>query len=140
MIPNQGAVTQLLEKHGIAVFLLVAGGYVVTTSVVNPMVETSKQFVSDIKAANEALRTEINMVEKENLSRWDRSFALHTEKRDLILKLDDEIDALARDMDKLRGDITNLRTLFLKPFPIGDNRVPAETPGEEGGYAPEASR
>lgn len=138
MIPSQGAVTQLLERHGIAVFLLVAGGYVVTTSVVNPMVETSKQFVSDIKAANEALRTEINMVEKENLARWDRSFALHTEKRDLILKLDDELDALARDMDKLRADITNLRSLFLKPFPIGGNRAITDT-SEEETFAPQSS-
>ena len=136
-MPNQGVVTQLLEKHGIAVFLLVAGGYVVTTSVVNPMVETSKQFVSDIKSANEALRAEIDMVEKENLSRWDRSFALHTEKRDLILKLDDELDELAREMDKLRGDIGNLRTLFLKPFPIGGSGATPKSDGQKGDYAPQ---
>ena len=130
-IGQAGMVTQLLEKHGIAVFLLLAGGYVVTTSVINPMVDTSRAFVADIKEANDLLRADIAAMEKANLASWDRSFELHTEKRNLIIKLDDEIDALARDVDKLRAEVHNLRTLFIKPFPL----TPAEpeelnTPGE----------
>lgn len=113
-----GMVTQILEKHGIAVFLLLAGGYVVTTSVINPMVDTSRAFVADIKEANDLLRADIAAMEKANLASWDRSFALHTEKRDLIIKTGDAINALSRDLDKLRAEVHNLRTLFIKPFPL----------------------
>ena len=113
-----GMVTQLLEKHGIAVFLLLAGGYVVTTSVINPMVDTSRAFVADIKEANDLLRADIAAMEKANLASWDRSFALHTEKRDLIIKAGDAINSLGRDLDKLRAEVHNLRTLFIKPFPL----------------------
>jgi len=132
-VPSSGVVTQLLEKHGIAVFLLVAGGYVVTNSVINPMVETSRAFVTDIRNANEGLQKEVERVETENLSRWDRSFALHTEKRDMIRNLDDEIDEINRKLDSIRSDIANLRTLFIKPFPIGDKDGTPET------YVPKAS-
>lgn len=132
-VPSSGVVTQLLEKHGIAVFLLVAGGYVVTNSVINPMVETSRAFVTDIRNANEGLQKEVQRVEAENLSRWDRSFALHTEKRDMIRNLDDEIDDINRKIDNIRSDIANLRTLFIKPFPLGDKDGTPET------YVPKAS-
>ena len=94
-MPQRAMVNEIIEKHGVPMFLLLAGAYFLSTSVVNPLVSTAQSFVTDIKNANEVLQTEIAQVDRENLMRWDQSFQLHTEKKLLIEKCLDRLHAVS---------------------------------------------
>lgn len=91
-------------------FLLLAGAYFLSTSVVNPLVSTAQSFVTDIKNANEVLQTEIAQVDRENLMRWDQSFQLHTEKKLLIEKCLDRLHEMQVTHSELKNEIRNLNT------------------------------
>jgi hypothetical protein len=103
-----GTVFNTLERHGIAVLLLLLGGYVVTTSIVSPLVETSQSFVGSIREGNEFLQKELMRSDAENLSKWDASFQLHSEKRDLILKIDDRLDDVLLEMRRISERVHGL--------------------------------
>lgn len=109
-MPQRAMVNEIIEKHGVPMFLLLAGAYFLSTSVVNPLVSTAQSFVTDIKNANEVLQTEIAQVDRENLMRWDQSFQLHTEKKLLIEKCLDRLHEMQVTHSELKNEIRNLNT------------------------------
>ena len=121
-----GMVTELIEKHGVATFLLVAGAYFMTTSVVDPMVSTAQQFVSDIKETNDQLQKEIEQIDRENLSRWDASFSLHQEKKELIQRVLDKLVEIEADNRTIRSELEKTRMLFVKPFAPGSSNATSQ--------------
>ena len=109
-MPQRAMVNEIIEKHGVPMFLLLAGAYFLSTSVVNPLVSTAQSFVTDIKNANEVLQTEIAQVDREKLMRWDQSFQLHTEKKLLIEKCLDRLHEMQVTHSELKNEIRNLNT------------------------------
>lgn len=109
-MPHRAMVSEVIEKHGVPMFLLLAGAYFLSTSVVNPLVSTAQSFVTDIKNANEVLQTEIAQVDRENLMRWDQSFQLHTEKKLLIEKCLDRLHEMQVTHSELKNEVRNLNT------------------------------
>jgi len=120
--PEIPVISALIERHGISVFLLIAGGYYLTQAVVDPMVATARQFVNDVRLCNEITQQEIMQADKENFARWDKVYGMMEEKKVLIAKC---IDALEKNREghvktqEMIKDLVNAlaqeRALLTKP-------------------------
>ena len=108
-------VSDFLERHGLPTLLLLLGGWYVSSSVLEPMTSTAKQFITDIREANVIIQDELMQIDRENLSRWDKAFDLQQRNRDLAEDVLDRLGHVEVKTERILSEFEKLRMLFTQP-------------------------
>jgi hypothetical protein len=110
-----------IEKHGIATFILIAGGWYVSQTVINPLVATAQTFVSDIRECNVILQNEIMTSNKQTMDRWNQIFDMMEWKRSKIEDALARLETIQQSHDKLHTDLELFRALLTRPESVQIN-------------------
>lgn len=113
-----------IEKHGIATFILIAGGWYVTQTVVNPLVETARQFVSDIRECNVVIQDELQTANKQTMDRWNQLFDISVLKSGKIDDALKRLDEITKSHERLHNDIEIFRALLTRPESVEIRGMP----------------
>ncbi len=109
-------INDFLERHGLPTLLLLLGAWYISSNVIEPMASTAKQFITDIREANVIIQDELMQIDRENLSRWDKAFALVQQNREMALRVEPKIDALSSKTDSILLEFEKIRMLFTEPY------------------------
>jgi hypothetical protein len=108
-------ISDFLERHGLPTLLLLLGGWYISSSVLEPMTSTAKQFITDIREANVIIQDELMQIDRENLSRWDKAFDLQQRNGDLAKDVLERMRALEVKTERVLSEFEKMRMLFTQP-------------------------
>ena len=107
--------SELLERHGLPTILLLLASWYISSSVIEPMTQTAKQFITDIREANVIIQDELMQIDRENLSRWDKTFDLHQRNSDLAEDILDRLGVVELKTERVLSEFEKMRMLFTQP-------------------------
>ena len=111
-----------LEKHGVATFILIVGGWWASKNVVEPMVKSADTFIQDIREVNVEMEKAYLESLAETRQRYDQVWDVLKERREQIKDIELKIDQSNRAHEAAREEITKVlrelekhRMLFTQP-------------------------
>jgi len=107
--------SELLERHGLPTILLLLASWYISSSVITPMTDTAKQFITDIREANVIIQDELMQIDRENLSRWDKTFDLHQRNSDLADEILERLADVELKTERVLSEFEKMRMLFTQP-------------------------
>jgi len=107
--------SELLERHGLPTILLLLASWYISSSVITPMTDTAKQFITDIREANVIIQDELMQIDRENLSRWDKTFDLHQRNSDLADEILERLSDVELKTERVLSEFEKMRMLFTQP-------------------------
>lgn len=107
--------SELLERHGLPTILLLLAVWYISSNVLEPMTSTAKQFITDIREANVIIQDELMQIDRENLSRWDKTFDLHQRNSDLAEDVLERLVAVEVKSERILSEFEKMRMLFTQP-------------------------
>ena len=117
-----GWVEAFLEKHGVATFILIVGGWWASKNVVEPMVKSADTFIQDIRQVNVEMEKAYLESLAETRQRYDQVWDVLNERREQIKGIEEKIDQSNKGHEAAREEITKVlrelekhRMLFTQP-------------------------
>ena len=111
-----------LEKHGVATFILLVGGWWASKNVVEPMIKSADTFISDIREVNVEMEKAYLESLAETRERYSQVWDVLNERREQIKDIESKIDQSNRSHEAAREEITKVlrelekhRMLFTQP-------------------------
>ena len=117
-----GWVESFLEKHGVATFILLIGGWWASKNVVEPMVRSADTFIRDIREVNVEMEKAYLESLAETRERYSQVWDVLQERRQQIKEIENKLDQSNRSHEAAREEITKVlrelekhRMLFTQP-------------------------
>ena len=117
-----GWMEAFLEKHGVATFILLVGGWWASRNVVEPMVRSADTFIQDIREVNVEMEKAYLESLAETRQRYDQVWDVMNERTQQIKSIQDKIDRsnesheMARqELDRVLQELEKQRMLFTQP-------------------------
>ena len=111
-----------LEKHGVATFILLVGGWWATKNVVEPMVRSADTFIRDIREVNVEMEKAYLESLAETRQRYDQVWDVLSERREQIKEIGAKLDQSNKSHESAREEINKVlrelekhRMLFTQP-------------------------
>jgi vacuolar-type H+-ATPase subunit H len=111
-----------LEKHGVATFILLVGGWWATKNVVEPMVRSADTFIRDIREVNVEMEKAYLESLAETRQRYDQVWDVLSERREQIKEIGAKLDQSNKSHESAREEISKVlrelekhRMLFTQP-------------------------
>ena len=111
-----------LEKHGVATFILLIGGWWASKNVVEPMVRSADTFIRDIREVNVEMEKAYLESLAETRQRYDQVWDVLNERREQIKVIEGKLDQSNKSHEMAREEITKVlrelekhRMLFTQP-------------------------
>ena len=82
-----GWMEAFIEKHGVATFILLVGGWWATKNVVEPMVRSADTFIRDIREVNVEMEKAYLESLAETRQRYDQVWDVLSERREQIKEI-----------------------------------------------------
>ena len=115
-------VEAFLERHGVATFILIVGGWWASKNVVEPMVKSADTFIRDIREVNVEMEKAYLESLAETRERYSQVWDVLTERREQIKEIEAKLDQSNRSHEAAREEITKVlrelekhRMLFTQP-------------------------
>lgn len=96
-------ITKLLEKHGLATFLLVAILYVGWTSFLSPAADKYMKLLDSVTESNETLSKVIDQLKAGIVNIGESNGKQMQVNQDLLRTIDRRTEEISRKLDELRG-------------------------------------
>ena len=116
---------QLLERHGISAFLVIAGGYYLAEEVGKPLVSATTEFMTGLHNSLRIIQQEVMAADLQETERWAEINSLNQTKLQLIhealaaiKELEDSNDDVARELAELRNLLARSPLEDLRRRPI----------------------
>jgi vacuolar-type H+-ATPase subunit H len=117
-----GWMEAFLEKHGVATFILLVGGWWATKNVVEPMVRSADTFIRDIREVNVEMEKAYLESLAETRQRYDQVWDVLSERREQIKEIGAKLDQSNKSHESAREEINKVlrelekhRMLFTQP-------------------------
>ena len=117
-----GWMEAFLEKHGVATFILLVGGWWATKNVVEPMVRSADTFIRDIREVNVEMEKAYLESLAETRQRYDQVWDVLSERREQIKEIGAKLDQSNKSHESAREEISKVlrelekhRMLFTQP-------------------------
>jgi vacuolar-type H+-ATPase subunit H len=111
-----------LEKHGVATFILLVGGWWASKNVVEPMVKSADTFIRDIREVNVEMEKAYLESLAETRQRYDQVWDILQERRQQIKEIEAKLDQSNKSHESAREEINKVlrelekhRMLFTQP-------------------------
>ena len=91
-----------LEKHGVATFILLVGGWWATKNVVEPMVRSADTFIRDIREVNVEMEKAYLESLAETRQRYDQVWDVLSERREQIKEIGAKLDQSNKSHESAR--------------------------------------
>lgn len=111
-----------LEKHGVATFILLVGGWWASKNVVEPMVRSADTFIQDIREVNVEMEKAYLEGLAETRQRYDQLWDVLNERREQIKEIEAKLDQSNKSHESAREEISRVlrelekhRMLFTQP-------------------------
>ena len=131
-----GWMESFLEKHGVATFILLVGGWWASKNVVEPMVRSADTFISDIREVNVEMEKAYLESLADTRQRYAQVWDVLKERREQIKGIEEKIDQSNRAHEATREEVTKVlrelekhRMLFTQPS--GRPTIVEETDGRD---------
>ena len=117
-----GWMEAFLEKHGVATFILLVGGWWASKNVVEPMVRSADTFIQDIREVNVEMEKAYLESLAETRQRYDQVWDVMNERTQQIKSIEDKIDRSNESHEMARQELARVlqelekqRMLFTQP-------------------------